>query len=157
MRRKPSYVRDPGNFRSGIVCPWPAGHASADEVAQDAHYLPSGEHKSHPSPKNLWTFGPRKGKALCDTFDETQWPLLIQTLRQAIVASCVSREFRGRFPASVWAYIQRGNEPPKLHEARLSNSGHGWYHGFPLQYEDQYPEDPHGLLRNAPCAKITDH
>lgn len=157
MRRKPSYVRDAVDFQPGIVAPWPAGHDPVDKVAQDVHYLPSGEHKSHPSPKGLWTFGPRKGKALCDTFDEKQWPLLVQALRQAILASCVSREFRGRFPSRVWAYIQLEDQPPKLHEPRLSNSGQGWYHGFPLQYEDQYPADPHGLLRNAPCVKIINH
>ncbi len=157
MRRKPSYVRDAVSFQPGVVAPWPAGHDPADKVAQDVHYRPSGEHKSHPSPNNLWTFGPRKGKALCDPFNEAQWPQLLEALRQAIRASCVSREFRGRFPSRVWVYIQRNDETRKLHEARLSNSGQGWYHGFPLQYEDQYPADPQGLLRNAPCVKITDH
>ncbi len=157
MRRKPSYVRDAVSFQPGVVAPWPAGHDPADKVAQDVHYRPSGEHKNHPSPNNLWTFGPRKGKALCDPFNEAQWPQPLEALRQAIRASCVSREFRGRFPSRVWVYIQRNDETRKLHEARLSNSGQGWYHGFPLQYEDQYPADPQGLLRNAPCVKITDH
>jgi|GEM_PF-5483986 len=85
MRRKPSYVRDAVDFQPGIVAPWPVGHDPVDKVAQDVHYLPSGEHKNHPSPKGLWTFGPRKGKALCDTFDEKQWPLLLQALRELLI------------------------------------------------------------------------
>jgi len=38
----------------------------------------------------------------------------------------------------------------RLHEARLSNQETGEYHGFPLDYRQNYPSDPHGFLDIAP-------
>lgn len=73
-------------------------------------------------------------------------------LRQAILAGCVDVEFRGDFPARVWAFVNG-----TLHEARLTNEQSGEYHGFPLQYEEWQPKDPDGLLRNAPRVEIPVH
>jgi hypothetical protein len=50
-----------------------------------------------------------------------------------------------RFPTRVWAYIN-----DRLHEAKITNPATGEYHGMPLDYESQKPDDPHELLRNAP-------
>ena len=44
-----------------------------------------------------------------------------------------------------------------LHEARLTNQAIGEYHGFPLEYDERFPEDPHELLRNAPRVAIAVH
>ena len=61
-------------------------------------------------------------------------------------------EFRGDFPSRAWVYING-----VLHEARLTNQAIGEYHGFPLEYDEQFPEDPHDLLRNAPRVDIAVH
>jgi hypothetical protein len=70
-------------------------------------------------------------------------------LQLAIAAPCVDEEFRGDFPARTWAYVNG-----VLHEARLSNKERGEYHAFPLEYEEQKPEDPHNLLIHAPHVTI---
>ena len=83
-------------------------------------------------------------KAKCARFARTEWHRLQEVLRQAISASCVDGEFRGDFPARAWAFIN-----DVLHEARLSNRGNGEYHGFPLEYQEQWPDDPNDLLRQS--------
>jgi hypothetical protein len=44
-----------------------------------------------------------------------------------------------------------------LHEARLHNEQVGEYHGFPLEFAEQMPIDPNGILRNAPREQIAIH
>ncbi len=76
----------------------------------------------------------RADKAKCDQYAEEHWPRLLDVLRRAIRARCVS-DFRGAFPDRVWAWING-----VLHEARLTNEGTGDYHGFPIIDLRQYPE-----------------
>lgn len=78
--------------------------------------------------------------------------MLQALLVEAICKRCVHRDFEGGYPRRVWAYVNG-----VLHEARLSNEGNGEYHGFPLEYEEQYPHDPNNVLRNAPRADIPCH
>jgi hypothetical protein len=75
--------------------------------------------------------------------------MLQRVLRRAINAGCVDVEFRGDFPSRAWAFIN-----DTLHEARLTNQQTGEYHGFPIDYEEQYPLDPHDILRTAPRVQI---
>lgn len=82
-------------------------------------------------------------------FDSAEWPRLLDLLRRAIIAGCVHEEFRSGFPTRVWAYING-----TLHEARLHNETQGEYHGFPLEYPEQFPDDPYGFLGNAPHEQI---
>ena len=117
--------------------------------------MPSGEHKSYPPPpeqKGLWTFTNRSGKAKCGRFDPSDWPKLVDALRDAIRSGLVHEDFTGDFPRRVWVYING-----VLHEARLSNATLGQYHGFPLEYEEQRPSDPDGLLKDVPRVTITEH
>jgi hypothetical protein len=72
-------------------------------------------------------------------------------LRRAIVAGCVD-EFKKDFPSRVWAFIN-----DTLHEARLHNEQLGEYHGFPLEFAEQWPDDPNGILGNAPREQIPIH
>jgi hypothetical protein len=67
------------------------------------------------------------------------------------VAGCVA-EFENEFPSRVWAYING-----ILHEARLHNVQLGEYHGFPLEFPEQMPIDPNGMLRKAPGEQIAIH
>ena len=121
------------------------------QVADRAHYRANGEHKSYPSTQGLWTWVPAKvDKTKCARYAEADWPKLTEALRAAIRAPCVHREFRGDFPARAWAYVNGD-----LHEARLSNEGNGEYHAFPVLYEEQWPDDPKDLLRNAPYVTIS--
>lgn len=149
MGRRPRYQRQPDDFKPGSIAPWPFGKPPPESVAQRARYVASGEHKDYPSSDGLWTVVPKADKAKCARFARTEWHRLKEVLRQAISASCVHAEFRGDFPARAWAFIN-----DVLHEARLSNRGNGEYHGFPLEYQEQWPDDPNDLLRNAPRASI---
>ena len=132
---------------------WPADKPPAQEVEKRVHYRANGEHKNYPSATGLWTFVQSKAdKAKCAKLGESEWGILLETLRAALRASCVHQEFRGDFPARVWAFVNG-----TLHEARLSNQSTGEYHGFPLEYGEQWPDDPEGLLRNAPRVAISVH
>ena len=143
MAQRPSYRREqPG--KPGGTGRWPSGAQPPAAVAPQVRYVANGEHKDYPSATGLWTFHPRADKAKCDRYPEAVWPRLAQALREAILAACVSNEFRAGFPARVWAYVNG-----TLHEARLSNRGNGEYHGFPLNYPEQFPHDPDGLLKDA--------
>lgn len=70
-------------------------------------------------------------------------------LANAIKAPCIDADFRGDFPSRAWGYVNN-----VLHEARLHNETLGEYHAFPLDYAEQYPVDPFGLLRNAPRVEL---
>jgi hypothetical protein len=118
-------------------------------IAQRVKYVASGEHKDYPSRDGHWVVALKADKAKCDHFARSAWSQLQQLLRLAIVSTCTHEEFRGDFPARVWAFING-----KLHEARLTNSETGEYHGFPLDYPEQWPDDPGNRLRNAPRASI---
>jgi len=89
----------------------------------------------------------RADEAKCDQYAEEQWPRLLDVLRRAILAGCVS-SFRGAFPERAWAWING-----VLHEARLTNEGTGEYHGFPVNDKRQYPE-PIDALEAAPRVEI---
>lgn len=146
MLKRPKFRREPGDFKPGIVAPWPSDKPDADSVASRVSYRASGEHKDHPSPTGGWTFCPSKSdKAKCARIAEADWPAVLEGLRAAIRCGCVSRDFRGDFPSRAWAFVNGA-----LHEARLTNEDSGEYHGFPLEYEEQHPKDPCELLGNAP-------
>jgi hypothetical protein len=149
MGRRPRYQRQPDDFKPGSIAPWPPGKPPPESIAQRAQYVASGEHKDYPSPDGLWTVVAKVDKAKCARFARTEWHRLQEVLREAISAPCVHVEFRGDFPARAWAFINGD-----LHEARLSNRGNGEYHGFPLEYQEQWPDDPNDLLRNAPRVSI---
>lgn len=125
-------------------------HTDAAEVAERVSYRGSGKHKSYPAPNHEWEPVHRPGTAVCARFNPTEWHRLEEALRESIRRSCVQLEPRRGFPTRAWAYING-----TLHEARLTNQGNGEYHGFPLEYESQKPEDPHDLLRNAPRVTIS--
>lgn len=148
--KRPNHQRGPEDFKPGVIAPWPEDKPPPADVADRVRYLPSGEHKNYPSEQGLWTLGSRSDKAKCQHLSEHDWPRLVVTLRQAILAPVASQEFRGDFPSRVWAYING-----VLHEARLSNQQTGEYHGFPLEYPEQFPTDRHNLLRLAPRVTFT--
>lgn len=146
--QRPRYRR-PQDFSRGRVARWPNERPPPQSIARRAVYRPDGAHKDYPSPTRQWEFNPRTDKAKCAHYREDQWPQLVAVLRAAIAAPVVSAEFRGEFPARAWAYVNG-----RLHEARLTNPETGEYHGFPLTYEEQYPDDPEGLLSHAPQVTI---
>jgi hypothetical protein len=152
MGRRSRYKRSVHEIKRGTLAPWPADKPPPEEVARRVRYTGSGEHKTHPSAQGLWTLGRRADKAKCGPYAEDRWPLLLDALRAAIRAPCVHQEFRGDFPRRACAYING-----TLHEARLTNAGNGEYHGFPLEYEEQFPNDPQGLLKDAPHVAIPVH
>jgi len=71
--------------------------------------------------------------------------MLRKWLKQAIEGPCVSEEFRGEYPARAWIWVDG-----VLHEVRLSSETNGVYHGFPVEYEEAYPEDPLDKMKDCP-------
>lgn len=152
MPRRPKHQRPSKDIKPGRLSLATIESWDLDVIAQKVRYVPSGEHKNYPSETGLWTIGHKIDKAKCDRFVSDQWGQIEVTLRDAIRAGCVDAEFRGGFPSRVWAYING-----RLHEARLSNQTRGEYHGFPLDYPEQFPMDPDNLLRMAPRVPIPVH
>lgn len=147
MAKKPRFSRKATEFKRGTVAPWPASKPPSDEIARRVRYVADGKHKSHPSVR--WTLAYRADVAKCAHFREEEWHRLEELLRNAVRAECVDADFRGDFPACVWAFING-----QLHEARLTNHQQGEYHGFPLVYEEQRPVDPHRILEHAPRVEV---
>jgi hypothetical protein len=150
MAKRPTFRRPADDFKPGVIGTWPVDKPGPESVAAEVFYRPSGEHKNYPSPTGSWTLSTTKSdKAKCAKIAQAGWPAVQEALRSAIRCSCVSRDFRGKFPSRAWAFIN-----DVLHEARLTNEWSGEYHGFPLQYEEQQPKDPGDRLRNAPHVTI---
>jgi hypothetical protein len=149
MGRRSGFQRAPDDFKPGELVAWEADEPARKKLAERVRYSGNGAHKTYSSPNGEWTPSLRRGKAACWEFDQSDWPRLALLLRRAIVAGCVA-EFRNDFPSRVWAYIN-----DVLHEARLT--GNGEYHGFRLEYAEQMPMDPNGMLRNAPREQIPVH
>jgi hypothetical protein len=59
-----------------------------------------------------------------------------RALRTAIADGTVSATWQSGFPRFVW-YQDEGN----LYEARLSNSGLGEYHAYPLEDQREWPKE----------------
>jgi hypothetical protein len=149
MAKRPTYRRAGSEIRRGRIGKWPANGPSQVEVSGRVHYIPNGEHKNYPSPTNAWIFGPKKDKSLCLRYPQEAWPQLTAGLRTAIAGPCISEEFRSVFPARAWIYVDG-----LLHEVRLSSETNGEYHGFPVEYQEAYPEDPQGKLKDCPRVTI---
>jgi hypothetical protein len=151
MGRRSGYQREPDDFKPGRLIAWDADEATRQSLAERVHYSGNGAHKTYPSPNGEWIPSLRRAKASCWKFDQKDWPRLVILLRRAIVAGCVAK-FQDDFPSRVWAYIN-----DTLHEARLHNAQLGEYHGFPLEFVEQMPIDPNGMLRKAPREQIAIH
>ncbi|MGH7142851.1 MAG: hypothetical protein ACREJ2_01810 [Planctomycetota bacterium] len=126
---------------------WPNDKPPAEEMACTAKYVPYGKHKNYASP--LWSFVRSSDASKCDSIGAKHFDRLTALLREAIKAPGVSAEFRGNYPAHVWAYVN-----DVLHQGMLMNQETGVYHGFPLILEEQYPRDPDGLLEFSPRVQI---
>ncbi len=151
MGRRSGFQRERDDFKPGSLIAWLADEATRRSAADRVRYSGNGDHKTYASPNGEWIPCLRRGKACCWKFDQKDWPKLVILLQRAIVAGCVA-EIRNGFPSRVWAYIN-----DTLHEARLHNAQLGEYHGFPLEFAEQMPIDPNGMLRNAPREQIAIH
>jgi len=151
MGKHSGFQRAPDDFKPGNLIAWEADGPTRQSLARRVRYSGNGAHKTYTSPNGEWTPCLRRGKASCWKFDQNDWPRLVDLLRRAIVAGCVA-EFQNDFPSRVWAYIN-----DTLHEARLHNAQLGEYHGFPLEFPEQFPIDSNNILRNAPREQIAIH
>ncbi len=147
MARRPQYASSPG--RPGRIGEWPPGGRPPEEIARRVRYRGNPAHKSHPfsgePPK--WRCR-RSDKSKCDHFSEPAVKRFGELIAKAILSGCVHVEFKGGFPKRVWAYVNG-----KLHEARLTNPATGEYHGFPIEYEEQEPDDPVTLQPGATASE----
>jgi hypothetical protein len=142
MARRPTYKH---GIKRGRIIDWPEGVGTPAEIAERVTYTGNPVHKSYPSPAGPPAY--RADKTKCDRYDQEQWPRLLDALRTAIRAGCVS-EFRGSFPERAWVWIN-----DVLHEARLTNEGTGDYQGFPVNDPRQFPE-PVDRVEAAPRVQI---
>lgn len=149
MAKRPRHQRPAKDYKRQRIAPWPTGHASASEIATRVRYVPSGEHKAHPSPQGTWTVAIQSDKSKCDNYPPAVWNLIQRALEDAIKHECTGAEFRGDFPARAWAFVN-----DILHEARLTNEQTGEYHAFPLDDSKHHPIDRDNRLGSAPRATI---
>lgn len=150
MANKPGYQRQ--TIKTGTVGGWPTGSATKESVATRARYRPSGKHKDYPAPAGEWKLVPPIADAAkCAHFSDPVGAHrdIERVLREAIEAGVVDLQFRGDFPARVWAKVNG-----TVHEARLENQETGEYHGFPLNEPLLHPHDPRGLLETAPSVEL---
>ena len=151
MGKHSGFQRVPDDFKPGKLIAWEADGPTRQTLARRVRYSSNGAHKTYTSPNGEWTPCLQRGKASCWKFDQNNWPRLVDLLRRAIVAGCVA-EFQNDFPSRAWTYIN-----DTLHEARLHNAQLGEYHGFPLEFPEQFPIDSNNILRNAPREQIAIH
>lgn len=144
MAAPPSYRR-PKDFKPGRIGGWPSERSNQGEIAKRVSYVADAKHKDHPAPNGEWQLGGNSDGEKCEYIRPEVWPELGALLRAAVEAGVVDAKFRGDFPARLWVYVN-----DKLHEARLSNQETGEYHGFPLDYRQNYPMDPGDRLHLAP-------
>lgn len=118
----------------GLVQAWPADAPAPEELAAQARYRGSNEHKARPLDPS-YGFDPdlRSDASRCDPSiarDRAE-----AALKAAIQHRCVSEQFEGRFPRYAWAWI--GGRP---YIARLINREAGDYKGWPIE-ELELPAD----------------
>ncbi len=137
------------DFKPGRIAGWPVARPDQTSVAHRVSYVADAKHKDHPAPNGEWQLGGNSDGEKCPLIPPEIWPKIQEALREAVAAGVVDERFRGVFPARLWVYVN-----DTLHEARLSNQETGEYHGFPLDYRQNHPMDPHDLLRLAPRIRI---
>jgi hypothetical protein len=149
MAKRPQYQRGPAQIKAGCIAAWPADKPIQKDVAKRVSYTPSGEHKNYPSPTGAWTANAKPGSTLCEKYAPKEFSKFKNGVEQAIGGPCISREFRGDFPSRAWIQVDN-----VLHELRLSNETLGQYHAFPVNYVEDYPEDPLGKMKDCPCVTL---
>lgn len=117
--------------RRRVLVDPPAG-IDLNEIANDARYVGSPEHKDRPSFAG-WP-RPRADASICDPQLAQSQDEITGWLRCAIREGKVGAPWEDRFPRYVW--YRKDNI---VYEGRLVNQGLGEYKGYPLD-PDQYPE-----------------
>ncbi|MGA1984552.1 MAG: hypothetical protein ABSG84_19065 [Acidobacteriaceae bacterium] len=151
MAKRPQYQRGPAQFKVGCIGAWPADKPKQQDVAERASYIPSGEHKNYTSDTGAWTMSARSSRTLCKKYTPKEFARFNEGVEKAVGGACISSEFRGDFPSRAWIWVDT-----VLHELRLSNEVLGHYHAFPINYGEDYPEDPLGKMKDCPCVRIQD-
>ena len=117
---------------------WPEGIGTPEEVAANATYVGSGEHKGHPS--NAGRPALRTDATPCEPHLTRNIGANTTALREGIKRRCTSAVFENGFPKYVWTWMDNA-----LYEARHINGPHGTYKGYRLE-PAEYPLDPEGRL-----------
>ena len=125
--------------RHRVITPWPDDGPIPEEVAAQARYVGSAEHKNYPSPAGHPAL--RSDASRCDPRLGYYVVRFTQVLGDAIRRRCVGAIFEGNFPKYVWGWLDG-----RLYEARHINGPQGAYKAYPLE-EVEFPQDPEGLLR----------
>ncbi len=119
------------------ISPWPVGVPTPNQVAEQANYTGSAEHKDYPSPAGNPNL--RSDASPCDP-RYTDLEQISPVIREAIRRRCTSSIFEGVFPKYAWGWLDG-----KLYEARLTNRTQGHYKGYPLD-ETETPIDAENRL-----------
>jgi hypothetical protein len=106
--------------------------AAVEEAASRARYVSSPYHRSARS--RMGGMAARRWPTASKCSPEWTVETATRALREAIRSGLISESWRGGFPALVWHL-----EGDVLYEARLSNSGRGEYHAYPLEDKREWP------------------
>jgi hypothetical protein len=123
--------------------PWPEGQRSPEEVADEAIYVGSPEHKHYTNPVNDETPAPRgvSSATLCDAYPAEMWCRFTVLLRAAIRHRCTSADFdAGGWPRDVWGWCEGRLFRPR-HRTHPVNAYKAYF--IP---EEQRPRDREGRL-----------
>ena len=116
-----------------VASQWPSDLDSPDVLATRVRYTGSAEHKDYPSfagSPALRSDATRCEKSIGQEEAE-------EMLKEAVRRGLVSEDSEGGYPRYIWGRL-RG----EVYIARLINQGQGWYKGWRLDDELEWPDDP---------------
>ena len=120
------------------IGPWPANEQSPELVAENAQYVGSPEHKSHPSAAGAPAL--RSDASKCEPAMTRDIARNTEALREGIRRCCTSSVFEDGFPKYVWTWADND-----LYEARHIRGPAGTYKGYRLETAEM-PDYPENLL-----------
>jgi hypothetical protein len=149
--KKPK-TKGAGGKKVQALGPWPLGAPPPDEVASQAEFLGSPEHKDYVNPINNEPPHQRSDAFRCEKYPAAQWPEFTAMLRASIRAQCTSAAFdpeqRPSSPrAEAWPRYVWGWFGERMFEARHRTEPPGHFYKAYLLDEDQAPEDPENRLK----------
>ena len=105
------------------------------DLAGRCQYSGSPVHKRNPRDYGLpGPTSPRPGKTLCDAAGQFLKADSERLLREGFTKGMVSVQQWNGWPQNVWAVSAAG----EAFEAQLENREQGIYHGYPLQFDDDF-------------------
>lgn len=123
------------NPKRRIASPGAMTEQQRADLARGSRYTGNPVHKRNPGDYNLTPpVSPRPGKTLCDAGGQVLKDESKRLLDEGFTKGMVSERHRNGWPQNVWAVSAAGD----VFEAQLENKDQGIYHGYPLQFDDDF-------------------